>query len=64
MVCLDFPPSGINMIITKDKLLKLAEEWAEYEEEHGTLILGFSLNYTVLYIMFELLDTDDRTKSN
>lgn len=39
--------------LTKAKLWQLALDWADYEEEHGTLILGYSLKF--LFIR-EMLD--------
>lgn len=38
---------------TKDDLLTLAMDWAESEEESGTLILGYSLHYCLLHHVYD-----------
>lgn len=35
------------------QLWKLGVEWAEYEEQHGTLILGYSLKFFLLHYAFD-----------
>lgn len=42
--------------LTRAKCWRLGLEWAEYEEEHRTLILGYSLQFFLLYYAWNDLE--------